>query len=64
MTPSLTLTGGAGPPYVVLFDSYGVPVWWYRQPDGAPLNASLMSNGDLAWFVEADMPESFGYPST
>jgi hypothetical protein len=61
LTPGSSLTG-PGPPYVVLFDSDGVPVWWYRQPDGTPINASLLSNGDLAWFVEAGVPETLGYP--
>jgi hypothetical protein len=47
--------------YVALFDSDGVPVWWFRQPDGFPVDANLMPTGTLSWAVMANM-ETFGYP--
>jgi Arylsulfotransferase (ASST) len=41
-----TLLGGS--PYIVLFDSSGVPVWWYRGTR-PPLDGKLMPDGNLAW---------------
>jgi Arylsulfotransferase (ASST) len=55
VTPSLRSA------YVALFDASGVPVWWFRQPDGIPLDADLMPNGDLSWAVETRL-SSFGLP--
>jgi hypothetical protein len=45
--------------YVAIFDTDGVPVWWYRAPTRA-LDAKLLPDGDLAWlqyneFDEAEM---------
>jgi hypothetical protein len=34
--------------YVGIFDTNGVPVWWYRASTPA-LDAKLLSNGDIAW---------------
>jgi hypothetical protein len=50
-------------PYVALFDSHGVPVWWFRQPDGFPIDADLMPSGDLSWAVESSVL-TFGLPGT
>jgi Arylsulfotransferase (ASST) len=51
-----------GPPYVVLFDNHGTPVWWYQELNGVPTNASLLSNGNFLWDVDAG--SNFGYPVT
>jgi hypothetical protein len=61
----LTPTDGRpqlGPPYVVLFDNDGVPIWWYQELNGVPTNASLLSDGDLAW--DLDSGSLYGYPET
>jgi hypothetical protein len=52
MTPSASTSNAPGAPYVALFDHNGVPVWWYREPSGAPTNANVLSNGDLSWSLE------------
>lgn len=44
---------GAMPPgislnYVAVFDTNGVPVWWYRA-DTQALDAKLLSNGHIVW---------------
>jgi len=40
-TPSLSL-GASASSYAVVFDSNGVPVWWLRDPDGPPIDATLL----------------------
>jgi hypothetical protein len=37
-----------GPGYAVIFDSHGVPVWWYRQTPPV-FDADLLPNGHLVW---------------
>ncbi len=61
VAPDLALSAAAPESYVILFDNHGVPVWWYDQSDGTPINASLMSNGDLAWDVQTAQ-NPFGEP--
>ncbi len=52
VTPSVSYSGESTP-YVAMFDTNGVPVWWYREPDGGiPTDADLDPNGDLSWAVE------------
>lgn len=51
MTPSSARVKAPGAPYVALFDNHGVPVWWYDDQSGSPLDASLAPNGDLTWDV-------------
>jgi hypothetical protein len=50
-------------PYVALFDTNGVPVWWFRQPTGLPQDADLMPNGDLSRAMKSQV-ETFGLPGT
>jgi Arylsulfotransferase (ASST) len=45
-TPSVPVTGGAG--YVVLFDTNGVPVWWFESPP-QPIDATFLPDGNIAW---------------
>jgi hypothetical protein len=52
MTPSSAVAKAPAAPYVVLFDAHGVPVWWYGVSGGAPVDASLLPDGDLAWDLE------------
>jgi hypothetical protein len=49
VAPSLQL-GGFTPSahYVALFDTNGVPMWWFRDAD-LPLDVKLLPNGNLAW---------------
>jgi hypothetical protein len=34
--------------YAIVFDSHGVPVWWYRAPVVGP---SVLPSGDVLWFL-------------
>jgi hypothetical protein len=36
------------PPYAIIFDGHGVPVWWFKSADYAS-DLSLMPDGLLAW---------------
>jgi len=61
MTPGLAIDSSAPiAPYVALFDSDGVPIWWYRSTDGTPTDANLLPDGDLTWNVEAHTAGPFG----
>jgi arylsulfotransferase ASST len=40
--------GGKGSPFVVIFDTHGVPVWWMRA-GLTPIDAKLLPDGNLAW---------------
>jgi Arylsulfotransferase (ASST) len=63
VTPSTALGPAPAAPYVAMFDRNGVPVWWYRQAVGVPLNADLVPGGtDLSWDVETGTPSPFGLP--
>lgn len=55
VTPSTAVAQAPGAPYVVLFDNHGVPVWWYQEATGTPVDANLMPNGDLSWLVEKNL---------
>jgi len=35
--------------YVVVFDTNGVPVWWYDTGSARPADTKLLPNGDIAW---------------
>ena len=49
--------------YVALFDSNGVPVWWYRlNGGGIALDADLDPDGELSWAVEEGGEAAFGLP--
>jgi hypothetical protein len=37
-------------PYNVITDSHGTPVWWMRSPSGDTTNASVLPDGDVAWW--------------
>jgi Arylsulfotransferase (ASST) len=47
--PSERQTGPAGPPYSVIADSHGVPVWWRRVDVGIPSDTTVMPDGTVAW---------------
>ncbi len=51
VTPSAADASAPAAPYVVLFDSQGVPIWWYSETGGTPVDANLTPNGDLSWDV-------------
>jgi hypothetical protein len=37
------------PPYSVIADSHGVPVWWKRAEGATPLDTRLLSDGTVTW---------------
>jgi Arylsulfotransferase (ASST) len=39
----------APPAFVIIFDTNGVPVWWFQKDTGRPSDAKLLPNGHLAW---------------
>ena len=43
--------GADTPDYTIVFDSHGAPVWWMRDPNGAPMNASLLPHTRIAWYT-------------
>src|SRR4051812_39930181 len=47
VTPTQSFNGNSSP-YVAIFDSFGVPVWWF-DTHGIVTNASLLPNGHLLW---------------
>ncbi|HEX5593366.1 MAG TPA: aryl-sulfate sulfotransferase [Solirubrobacterales bacterium] len=49
VAPNLALSG-APTQYVVIFDSNGVPVWWYHEPGGTMQDAKVLPDGSLAWW--------------
>lgn len=41
---------GGGPGYVILIDSNGVPVWWFKEASSPnAVDAKVLSDGTLAW---------------
>jgi hypothetical protein len=48
-TPTLKQFAPLGPPYSVIADRHGVPVWWMRADDGTPVDARLLPDGTFAW---------------
>jgi hypothetical protein len=51
--------GGNGSDYVAVFDTNGVPVWWYRSGP-QPINATFLPDGNLAWdHFPGDAPRAF-----
>jgi hypothetical protein len=48
--------------WVAMFNSDGVPVWWYQEAVGSPIDADLDPNGDLSWAVETIPDQTFGLP--
>jgi hypothetical protein len=41
-----------GPPYVIVVNNHGVPVWWYREESGSPMNARLIGKKTISWSIE------------
>ena len=46
-TPTTSLTGGSSP-YVAVFDTNGVPVWWASSAP-QPIDAKILPGGNVAW---------------
>ncbi|MCW3051954.1 MAG: hypothetical protein JWN14_1124, partial [Chthonomonadales bacterium] len=42
--------------YVIIADSYGVPVWWYHTSDD-PLTTAVLANGEIAWTLPTGVEE-------
>jgi hypothetical protein len=55
-TPDRAISGLDTRRYVIITDSYGVPVWWYHTSD-EPRNATVLANGDVAWTLPAGVEE-------
>ena len=57
-SPDLRLGGGnmplVGEPYAVVANGDGVPVWWLRDPNAAPMDVKLVGSKQIAWSL-------FGY---
>jgi hypothetical protein len=47
--------GGKGSPFVAIFDTHGVPVWWKRA-GFTPIDAKLLPDGNLAWSEFGNSP--------
>jgi hypothetical protein len=45
----LAPTGGLAEGYVAIFDTHGVPVWWWHSSSYGPWDAKLLPDGTLAW---------------
>jgi hypothetical protein len=43
-----------GEPYVAVVNRDGVPVWWFREPDGQPVDAKLAPGKLMAWTIFRD----------
>ncbi len=63
VTPTAARTSVPEAPYVVLFDRNGVPVWWYRDSSGSPIDAELMPNGDVSWYVWKNLFDRLHIPA-
>ena len=48
IAPNLSLGTAPQRDYVIIADSYGVPIWWYKNPT-APIDAKLLPDGNMAW---------------
>jgi hypothetical protein len=51
---------GPGPGYAVVFDTYGVPVWWLKA-EPSPFDVHLLPDGGLAWSSWQVSRDSMGY---
>lgn len=52
VTPSQSFTeppAGTSRQYTAIFDNEGVPTWWFASPTAAPVDGTLLPNGNLAW---------------
>jgi arylsulfotransferase ASST len=54
--------GTGTPDYTIVFDSHGAPVWWMRDSQGSPMNASLLPGAIVAWYTYLGGP--FGVHSS
>ncbi|HEV7524336.1 MAG TPA: arylsulfotransferase family protein [Acidimicrobiia bacterium] len=50
VTPTLSTTAGVRGNYVVVFDAHGVPVWWFRDATGGPLDAKFFGPSTIGWW--------------
>ena len=48
-TPTLKQFAPLGPPYSVIADRHGVPVWWMRADGATPLDARLLPDRTFTW---------------
>jgi hypothetical protein len=53
VTPDFGNTAGQSPLYAAVFDSNGVPVWWYEAPS-LPNDAKVLSDSTVAFWNSAD----------
>jgi hypothetical protein len=51
-----------GNDYIAMFNNRGVPVWWYKNSDGNPIDANVLSGGFMSWDVEQTV-YAFGLPN-
>jgi hypothetical protein len=48
VAPSRALTTDPPSQYAIIFDSYGVPMWWYRAA-ALPVDVKLFADGNMGW---------------
>jgi hypothetical protein len=54
-----TLLSGLAPPYAVIFDDNGVPVWWYANRPAGPIDAKVLKDGTVAWWSQSDVSNGY-----
>jgi hypothetical protein len=54
-----TLLSGIAPPYAVIFDDNGVPVWWYANRPAGPIDVKVLKSGTVAWWSQSDVSNGY-----
>ena len=53
-----TLLTGQAPPYAVIFDDEGVPLWWYKDTPG-PIDAKFLGPDRVAWWTQGETSDGY-----
>lgn len=53
-----TLLTGQAPPYAVIFDDEGAPVWWYKDTPG-PIDAKFLGPDRVAWWTQNETADGY-----
>lgn len=49
VTPTVSLAGQLGPPYAVLFNRDGVPIWWLRSQEAVPVDFKVLDDKSMVF---------------